>query len=136
MNRTLPSENNENLLRRMFAEVFIPPAYDEAAIHRYFSNDYRQSVDGRVLDLNQLCQHVRVQKQALKELKIEFKTLLSGCDVVFSNHVARAESMDGRSIQIHVIAEFRFRDGKIIACDELSHLIDGDPHDGDLGSRL
>ena len=34
----------------------------------------------------------------------------------------------------HVIAEFRLRDGKIVSCDELTHLLSGGERDRDLGS--
>jgi hypothetical protein len=131
-----PSEqSNKDRLRAMFEEVFISSTYSDETVDRYFTSDYVQSVDGKVLHLERFRQHIRVQKEALRGLSIEFKTLAGEGDVVFSNHIAKAETIEGRMSEIHVIAEFRFRDGRVMACDELSHMVSGHEQDRDLGSR-
>ena len=35
-----------------------------------------------------------------------------------------------------VIAEFRLRDNKVYYCDELTHMLEGDDKDKDLGSTV
>ena len=130
-----PGQNNKQALQTMFNEVFASLAYDEGTVRKHFSLDYTQTVDGKTLDFEQFCRHIRVQKQAIRSLSITFKTLAQEGDVVFSNHVARAEMVEGRTGEMHIMAEFRFQNGKITACDELTHMVSGHPQDRDLGSR-
>ncbi len=132
---SLPGQNNKEILQKMFKEVFASSAYGDETLDKYFSPDYMQSVDGKTLDFEHFRQHIRVQKQTTKSVSIRFKTLTEEGDIVFSNHVTRGETVDGRIGEFHVIAEFRFRDGKIVACDELTYMLAGDPQDRDLGSR-
>ena len=54
---------------------------------------------------------------------------------MFTNHHATALKPDGSEVKMHVIAEFRVRDGKIYYCDELTHMLSGSESDKDLGSR-
>lgn len=130
-----PRHNKKEILQAMFLDVFSSPVYEEEKLREHFCPEYTQSVDGKTLNFEQFCQHIRVQKQVIKNLTVAFKTLVEDGDIVFSNHVARAEMLDGRTGEIHVIAEFRFKGDKILACDELTHMISGDPQDRDLGSR-
>jgi ketosteroid isomerase-like protein len=127
--------NNKDLLKEMFQNVFANTDFDEAVIRRYFSTDYKQSVDGKELTFDEFLRHIRVLKEAVKTMTVRFKTIIQEDDVMFSNHVVTGETKEGRAAEVQVIAEFRFRDGKIVLCDELTHMITGDQRDRDLGSR-
>jgi ketosteroid isomerase-like protein len=127
--------DNKSLLRQMFQEVFAGTDLDETLIRRYFSENYTQTVDGETLGFGEFLQHMLVLKQATKSLSVRFKTLIQEDNVVFSNHFVSGVTVEGRSVEAHVMAEFRFQKGKIISCDELTRVVSGSEADRDLGSR-
>lgn len=128
-------ENYKQLIRDAFATVVENPQYDEAAIRRYFSPDYVQQVDGKVLSFDQFRQHLNVLKETVTAVAVRFDTLAAENEVVFSNHRVTATRANGQTGEMQVIAEFRIHNGQINACNELTHLIRGDAEDRDLGSR-
>jgi hypothetical protein len=109
--------------------------YNEAAIERYFSKDYRQYVDGKELDLKGFYQHIKVQKETLAAVHIEFKTIAQENEIVFTNHLVHIKTKEGRMAIVHVIAEFHLYNNKIIYCNELTRLLRGDERERDVGSR-
>ncbi len=119
----------------MFKDIFENPTFDEAAIDGYFSTEYIQQVDGKIINFEQFKQHVRVLKDSMKSVSAEFKTLVQEDNIVFSNHLISGLNKEDRSVEGQVIAEFTFKDGKIISCDELTRMTKGDEKDRDLGSR-
>lgn len=128
-------KDNKAVLKQIFDEIFVNPVYNEEAIHKYFATGYRQEVDGKVLGFEQFCKHVAIQKETVKSMTIDFQTIISEGDIVFSNHLVNATTKSGSSGKIRVIAEFRFTNGQVIYCNELTHMISGNPEDRDIGSR-
>ncbi|WP_158800454.1 nuclear transport factor 2 family protein [Pedobacter sp. L105] len=127
--------NYKKTIRTMFKDIFENPTFDEAAIDGYFSTEYIQQVDGKIINFEQFKQHVRVLKDSMKSVSAEFKTLVQEDNIVFSNHLISGLNKEDRSVEGQVIAEFTFKDGKIISCDELTRMTKGDEKDRDLGSR-
>lgn len=119
----------------MFKEIFENPVFNEAAIQEYFSAEYIQEVDGKKLDYTQFCKHVSLQKETISTMTFDFQTMIVEDNILFSNHVVHGTTKDGRSGTIRVIAEFHFKGQKLIYCNELTHMINGDEKDRDLGSR-
>ncbi|MEH6307265.1 nuclear transport factor 2 family protein [Olivibacter sp. CPCC 100613] len=122
-------------IKSMFKEIFENTAFNEAAIQKYFDQEYIQEVDGKKLNYAQFCKHVSLQKETIRTLSFDFQTIITEGNILFSNHVVCGTTKDGRSGKFRVIAEFHFKDQKIIYCNELTHMISGDEKDRDLGSR-
>lgn len=125
----------KNLIKESFNAVVEDLNYDQAMVDRYFSQNYRQYVDGKELDYEGFCRHMKVQKQTLKNISIDFKTIVQENHIVFTRHIVSITTPEGRSAMIQVLAEFHIQDGKIAYCNELTHLISGDQRERDLGSR-
>ncbi len=132
---TRQEEMNKSLIKRAFQEVFASDAFDESAIARYFSPRYVQKTDGRTLDFSGFVAHVRELKRTLKNVKITFERMVAESTSVVSIHRAEAEKVAGGRIAIRVFALFVVEAGKIVLCDELTHLEQGDAEDRDLASR-
>ena len=128
-------EHHKQLIRDAFAAVIENPQYDETAIRRYFSPDYVQQVDGKILSFDQFRQHMKVLKETVSAVAVHFDTLAAENEIVFSNHRVTASRSDGQTGEMQVIAEFHIHNGQINYCNELTHLIKGDAEDRDLGSR-
>lgn len=125
----------KTIIKSVFKEIFENTFFNEAVIQKYFDPEYIQEVDGKKLDYTQFCKHVRLQKETISTMSIDFQTLVAEGNVLFSNHVVSGITKDGRSGKFRVIAEFHFKNQKIIYCNELTHMISGDEKDRDLGSR-
>lgn len=126
---------NKDLLKEAFRNIIEAPVVDEKQIARYFSQDYIQHVDGKTINYTQFVSHIHTQRKTLASIKVTFLNVVSEGDTVFSNHLIRAHTKDGRILHGKVIGEFTIRDGKITGCDELTHIVGGTEEDQDLGSR-
>jgi hypothetical protein len=133
---TRQEEINKFLVERAFQDVFASDAFDEGAIARYFSPWYLQKTDGRMLDFPGFVAHVREPKRTLKNVKITFERAVAEGANVVTIHRAEAEKIAGGRISIRVFALFVIDEGKIVLCDELTHLEQGTAEDGDVASRL
>ena len=122
-------------IEMLFSEVIENLEFNEKVFAEFFSPDYIQHVDGKTLNYEALLKHMQVQKEALKEARVTLESFIEQGDKCSTIHRVDAKLKEGREIQMKVIAHFTFSDGKIIECDELTHLIQGDDQDRDLGSR-
>jgi hypothetical protein len=128
-------ENYKDLLKEGFQLVVTSQTYDEAVISKYFSKSYIQIVDGKKLDYNGFCEHMKVQKVALKSVAIDFTTIIQEECILFTNHLVHVVTKEDRRATLQVIAEFHIKDNKVQYCSELTHMISGDQRERDLGTR-
>jgi hypothetical protein len=128
-------QDHKKLLREIFQNIFESTGHDEGIIKRYFSPDYEQQVDGKILHFEEFTKHIKVVKDAIASMAITFDAIVQENDVVFTNHRVKATTNEGLTSEVQVMAEFHIKDGQINYCNELSRQISGDPKDGDLGSR-
>ncbi|MDT3251846.1 nuclear transport factor 2 family protein [Serratia sp. root2] len=110
--------------------------HQPALIAELFSEDYRQQVDGKVLDYAQFMQHMALLKQLTRSMALEIIAVAGQGETVLTHHQVRVEKRDGGRSLVKVLAHFTVRDGKICACDELTQLLEGEHGDRDLGSRV
>ena len=110
--------------------------HQPALIAELFSEDYRQQVDGKVLDYAQFMQHMALLKQLTRSMALEIIAVAGQGEAVLTHHQVRVEKRDGGRSLVKVLAHFTVRDGKICACDELTQLLEGEHGDRDLGSRV
>ena len=78
---------------------------------------------------------MRALKRVMKSLKVTFRYLIAEGDKVATVHIVEGEKTNGTKIKAQVNAVSQIRDGKVVHCDELTHLYQGDKEDKDLGSR-
>jgi predicted SnoaL-like aldol condensation-catalyzing enzyme len=131
---TRQEEFNKSLVEQAFQDVFASDAFDESAISRYFSPRYVQKTDGRTLDFAGFVAHVRELKRTLKNVKITFERAIAEGASVVTIHRAEAEKVSGGRVVVRVFALFVIDEGKIVLCDELTHLEQGAAEDRNLAS--
>ena len=122
-------------LKKAFAAVFEAPDFNIEVIKKYFHLNYVQYVDGKTLNFEQFIKHIEMLKAFIADIKIKFVHLVAEGNVVCSVHYAEGIKKNGGRIKAKVIALFKFEDKKIIFCEELTSLIEGDESDRNLGSR-
>lgn len=103
-------------------------------VNAYFHPNYIQHVDGKTLDYTGFVEHLHSLRDKVEKLELEFDTLFEEGDRVCSVHTVSVSKKDGSRAKVKVIATFLLSEGKIILCDELTHLISGSKQDSDLGS--
>ncbi|PTS98553.1 nuclear transport factor 2 family protein [Pedobacter sp. HMWF019] len=128
-------KNNKAIFKELFQDMFANQVYNESVISHYFTPEYRQEVDGKILIYEQFCKHIMVQKEVVASMTFEFQTLIEERNILFSNHIATIKMKNGENLEIRIIGEFHFINGKINYCNELTHMISGDSSNKDLGSR-
>jgi predicted SnoaL-like aldol condensation-catalyzing enzyme len=126
---------NKEIVRNLFKNVFESPEFNEEILRNYVDTAYIQQVDGKTLNYPEFVLHIKLLKEKVNSLNVEFLTLVEEGDIVFSNHIVSLTLNDGKKGKSHGIAEFRIRDGKLYSCDELTFLVEGREKDKDLGSR-
>ena len=132
-------EKNIEIIRQFFNEKYNDPTVDakkaKDIIERYMHKDYVQHVDGKTLYYKNSLPHRVAQLKLIKDLNITFDHLMADGDKVYSIHRAKATKLKGGEIEVRVFALFRLREGKIYFCDELTHVVKGEPEDKEIGSK-
>lgn len=126
----------KKIFEKVFTEFLESSEVNEKDIEKFFSKDYVQYADGKKLNYQEFVKHMHMLKKSLKYLKVNIKSIAQDNDVIFTNHLIYGETKDKKMFSVEVIAEFRIKDEKIYYCNELTHMIEGDDEDRDLGSRI
>ncbi len=129
---------NEAEARAFLAEVFGAVfASDKgvAAIDRYFTEDYRQVVDGRTLDRRAFERHVALLRETVATVRFTFRDVVARGDRIAEIHAIDATKRDGTRLEAEVFAFHTLEAGRIARIEEVTRLVSGPPGDRDLGSR-
>ncbi len=126
---------NKQLIKEAFANVVENMDVTEETYTKYFSENYQQRVDGKILNYIDFVSHMKVQKTVMQTVRVTFRYMVAEENRVATIHVVNGVKKDGGTIEAQVNAIFQISENKIILCDELTHLIKGDKSDKDLGSR-
>jgi predicted SnoaL-like aldol condensation-catalyzing enzyme len=129
------TEQNKSLIRQMFQDVLERDAFDETVIARYFSPSYIQHADGKTLDYAGLVNHVREVKRTATKLRFIFEQMLAEGNRVMDIHRVEGGKRTGGRFAVRLFSLWVIEDGKIVLCDELSHVVQGEAGDRDLSSR-
>lgn len=125
---------DKDFIERVFSEVIDNINADEKTIAQYFSPSYVQYVDGHRLDYNGFCTHMMMQKQVLVSAKTTIHHVVVEGNSICTVHRVDAVKKNGESLSVKVIAYFEVKEGKLVLCDELTHLLKGDKGDENIGS--
>jgi ketosteroid isomerase-like protein len=132
---THPGEDNKAFIQQMFRDVIEQDAFDEQAVGRYFSPKYVQRVDGKTLDFAGFSDHLRAVKASITNVRVTFVQMVAEGNKVMDIHQVEGDKRAGGKLTARVIALFVIEDGKVVFCEELTHLEEGAATDKDLGSR-
>ena len=124
-----------DLLRRLFAALVDPAAKPEQ-FAELLTPDYIQRVDGKELDYAGFISHIEALQANLSSADITFEHIVTDGLSAATVHSVQAVKTNGQRSRFKVIAYYRFRGKRVCLIDELTHLIEGDAADRDLGSRI
>lgn len=125
--------DKKEFIQQLFNQLFNEHV-DSAVFETMIAKDYLQKVNGKELGYDEFINHILTLRKQIKRFDIHFNTLIEEEGVLFSNHQVDLELKNGNRVITKVLAEFRFKDDKLVYCDELTHLVDGAKEHKDLGS--
>lgn len=125
----------KEFIKAAFVNLIENKNADEETCAKYFSKEYIQYVDGKILNYDHFVAHMKALMATIKSAKVTFKHIIAEGDKVTTIHRVNAVKHNGSQIEVQVNALFQIKDNKIILCDELTYLIQGEKSDKDLGSR-
>ena len=131
----MTSNEAKTLIKQAFIDLLEKKGADEKTCEKYFSKQYTQYVDGKVLNFDEFVKHMKMLMMTIKSAKVDFKHIIAEGDKVATVHQVDAIKENGEHVKVQVNAMMQILDGKIVLCDELTFLIHGDKSDHDLGSR-
>jgi SnoaL-like protein len=131
----MPPDEAKEFIKTVLINLIENRDTNEATYAKYFSKEYIQYVDGNVLNYDHFVAHMKALAATIKSAKVTFKHLVAENDKVATIHKVNATKQDGSQVEVQVNALFQIKDNKIILCDELTYLIQGEKSDKDLGSR-
>lgn len=131
---TLTKQDARRLIEGALASL-LDPNQDAEALKAFFTDDYVQDVDDKRLDLAGVLAHARTLKTTLRTGRPTIQNLIVEGQTIADIHIVEAEKTERARIKAKVVGCFTVRDGKIAAVDELTHLLEGNKEDRDLGSR-
>lgn len=126
---------SSKIILDFFKQVLEDGQIDNKTISSFVSPSYIQQVDGKTLDFEDFKKHLKKQREIISRIQITFIQIISSGDIVFTNHEVSVHKKDGNLLRFKVLAQFTLQDDKVIACDELTRLVDGNEEDSNLGSR-
>lgn len=130
----LPDEAKK-FIKQAFIDLIENKSADEETCAKYFSKEYIQYVDGKVLDYDHFVKHMKTLIATIKSAKVTFKHIIAEGDKVATVHKVNAIKQDGSLVEVQINALMQIKNNKIVLCDELTYLIQGEKSDKDLGSR-
>lgn len=123
-----------DFLRRLFQQLFDPSVPAEE-VGRYFAPDYVQVVDGKKLDHTGVVNHARALKDVFAIASVTLEKVVADGATIASMHTVRAQKKSGERVEVKVFAFFEVENGLVRRTGELTHVVHGEAHDRDLGSR-
>ncbi|TDR72978.1 nuclear transport factor 2 family protein [Paludibacterium purpuratum] len=125
--------NHANLVTEALQTV-LSGATEPGLVERYFAPSYTQLVDGKQLDYTSFVRHLATLHQRVESLDLRIDQLIAQDDKVVSVHYVTVKKSDATQTFYKVIAVFTIQAGRIVRCEELTRLEQGDNVDRDLGS--
>ncbi|WP_205395191.1 nuclear transport factor 2 family protein [Vibrio tetraodonis] len=127
--------DNQTIALNALQVLLTNPEFDQAEIEQYFAPNYRQTVNGLELGYAEFVAHVAKLKEDTKNRRVAILACAAQGEHVFTHHLVSADKANGDSVKFEIIANFTLAEGRIVRCQELTRMIQGQAQDEDLGSR-
>jgi hypothetical protein len=110
-------------------------AMDTTDYSKYISKDYIEHIDGQTFNYQQWLHHMLSIKNMMKAYNLSFDEIVVEGDQIATSYVVHATKKDGSKLDIRIIAIFKIKNGKMVYCDELTHLLNGPASEKNLSDK-
>ena len=125
----------KKIVKKFLTYLITSESIDEKKLGSYLHPDYKQTVDGKILNKDDCIKHAVTVKGAVKNGQVYFEQLIAERNKVCSVHIAKGETLDGNSIKFKVIAFFELKEDQLYLFDELTFMLEGNKKDEDITRR-
>lgn len=101
---------------------------------KYVSKDFINPIDGNTFNYDQWVAHQKHIKGMVKSMVPTFDLMVAEGDQVAAIYHIVLTKNDGSSLIVKDMAFFKIKDNKIVYCEELTRLVQGDQEDKNIGS--
>lgn len=96
----------KELVLNAFRNVLENPSATLCDLEKYFSVDYKQSVDGKALDYSAFTGHFIALTKVVKSFNVDVCDSMSEGNRIFTHHVVNMIKIDGEEVVMKVLALF------------------------------
>ncbi|MEM6890754.1 MAG: hypothetical protein AAF636_21865 [Pseudomonadota bacterium] len=123
-------------LAEAFADLFGPNNDALVTAKKYMTPDYTQCVDGVVLDFEGFVKHLKTLQSTFRMVDFTFEKVVASGTTILDIHIVDAvkKGRVDNPDEGHSVPSYAWE--QIERIDELTHLIEGDAEDRNLGSRI
>jgi len=127
----------KKFIKNLFKDVIENKEYNDSYIQKYFSETYVQTVNNEKLDFESFKKHILKLKSKVINQNVEFQKILSNRNTIFTKHIVTSTLKNKEIVKHKVFAEFTLnKEMKIIKCDEITLLVEGNENQNNLGSEF
>lgn len=101
---------------------------------KFVSKNFVNHIDGNKFNYEQWVTHQKNIKKIVKSMKPTFNLLIAEDNNVAAIYYIKIEKNDGSELEVKDMAFFKIKDHKIIYCEELTRLTQGNQLDKNIGS--
>lgn len=123
-------------LRLQLASALARVFEDPSCIAQFFTEDYKQTTDGKHLDRSEFEAHVCHVSASVKSIEFEVLEAVHQADRLADRHVVDVVFTDGRHARLEVYMFAQLRDGRIARTHEVTRVVAGDEQAQELASAL
>jgi len=105
----------------------------KTVIKNFFHEDYRQCINGVIMNRDEFIDHILEQKKNIDSLGFKCKVHLLELNKLFILYDAKGKNIQGEAIEAEVIAYVEFKDDKIFKIHGQRYLMKGNPSEMDMG---
>lgn len=122
------------LVKQALESLLRTEALDVETAACFFSPQYQQHVDGRILNYAEFLAHLAYLKSQVQQMHLQILALASHGNTVMTHHRVDVTRYQGAVARFEVLARFECIEGSIVSCYEHSRLCEGEAQYRDLGS--
>ena len=131
-NQTMTPEQSKQWIQQALHYGF---AMDTTDYSKYMSNQYIEHIDGQTVNYQHWLHHMLDLKNMMNSYSLSFDEIVAEDNQIATSYVVHATKKDGTKLDIRIIAIFKIQNGKMIYCDELTHLLNGPTSEKNLSDK-
>jgi hypothetical protein len=125
---------DKQLIKDML-NVFADTTKSIEELAKYFSPNFIQVSDGHSLGYKDFLVHVGELRNVMKSINFKIEQIASENGLVATHHIATGIKQNGKTVKTEFFAFFTLKDNKIVNCQEVSRMLQGENEDKDLSYR-
>lgn len=134
--RGLPSKATDSEMKQALGDMYRQIFADADLVPQFFSEDFILVSDGRTMRFADFVAHVRHVVEMVDRIEFEIADVVQTGDRLADRHLVTVTRKGGQKSLLEVYLFGTLRDGRFIAVNETSRVVEGDHSSKALASAL